>query len=194
MKTVKLQLNINKEEFKKKLGINEISDTPIEIKDKLITLGDWIEQSSVKGLEPTLSDIRRIATSFPVTTSFFNGLRAKNLNIVGAIAKLNGDTVTLTITATSGVQSVVAGTGISVDNTDPQNPIVTATGSSSGYQSPTGTVNGINNVFVFLTAPNALVVDGVSIRKVASDGTINWSGTTTVTLLVSPNFDVYAVA
>lgn len=65
---------------------------------------------------------------------------------------------------------------------------------STGYQVATGTVNGTNKVFTFSVAPNAIVVDGVSLRKVASDGTVNWTGTTAITLLVAPNFDIYAVA
>lgn len=70
-----------------------------------------------------------------------------------------------------------------------------ASGGGSGYQQPTsGTVNGVNQVFVFATAPNVLSVDGGrNIQKVSSDGTINWTGTTTVTLSVAPNFDVFAV-
>jgi len=63
-----------------------------------------------------------------------------------------------------------------------------------GYQAPTGTVNGINAVFTFAIAPNAIVVDNVPLRKVASDGTINWTGTTVITLSVAPNFDIYATA
>lgn len=65
---------------------------------------------------------------------------------------------------------------------------------SSGYQVPTGTVNGVNTVFVFTTEPNAIVVDGVSINKTSSDGTVNWTGTTTITLTVAPNFNIYATA
>lgn len=176
----------------------QIFETPDEIVDKFNASSKTISQDKIEGLITLLADLKRIAVananSFPVTTSFFNGLRAKNLNIVGATARLNGDTVNITGASGGQVNSVVAGTGISVDNTDPINPIVSATGSATGYQSPTGTVNGINTVFVFLIAPNALVVDGVPLRKVATDGTVNWTGTTSITLTVAPNFDIYAVA
>lgn len=64
----------------------------------------------------------------------------------------------------------------------------------AGYQTATGTVNGTNKVFVFAVAPNSIVADGSSLRKQASDGTANWTGTTTVTLLVAPNFDIYGVS
>lgn len=67
-------------------------------------------------------------------------------------------------------------------------------GGVSGYQSPTGTVNGVNKVFVYSTAPNAVVTDGLTLQKVASDTTVNWTGTTTITLSVAPNFDHFGVA
>lgn len=70
------------------------------------------------------------------------------------------------------------------------------TGSGSGFQAPlSGTVDGSNKTFVFLTAPSALCVDNTkTIRKVSSDTTINWTGTTTVVLTVAPNYDLFAVA
>lgn len=69
-------------------------------------------------------------------------------------------------------------------------------GSSSGYQQvQSGVVNGINTSFTWATAPNVIVVDtGRVIRKVSSDGTINWTGTTTTILSVPPNFDIFAIA
>lgn len=67
---------------------------------------------------------------------------------------------------------------------------------STGFQQPTsGTVNGVNAVFVWATAPSVIVVDqGRPMQKVSSDGTINWTGTTTTTLAVAPNFDIFASA
>lgn len=68
--------------------------------------------------------------------------------------------------------------------------------STGGYQAPTsGVVNGVNTIFVFTTAPNVIVVDqGRAMRATSSDGTVNWIGTTTITLTVAPIFDIYAVA
>lgn len=63
-----------------------------------------------------------------------------------------------------------------------------------GFQQPTGTVNGVNTTFIFTNAPNAIVIDGVTKQKVGSDGTINWTGTTTVVLSVPPAFDIFSVA
>ena len=57
---------------------------------------------------------------------------------------------------------------------------------------PTGNVDGVNTVFAFAVAPQLIVVDqGRTMQKVSSDGTVNWTGTTTVTLSVAPNFDIY---
>lgn len=60
--------------------------------------------------------------------------------------------------------------------------------------SPTsGTVNGTNQTFVFTSAPSIIFRDGVAIQKVSSDGTVNWTGTTTITLLIAPIFDIFGL-
>lgn len=72
---------------------------------------------------------------------------------------------------------------------------VDITFSSSGgvsLISYTGAVNGVNDTFVFSTAPNIIVRDNASMRKVESDGTVNWTGTTTVVLAQPPNRDLFA--
>lgn len=66
--------------------------------------------------------------------------------------------------------------------------------SGSGYQVPTGTVNGINNIFTFTTAPNAISVDGISFNQISSDGTVNWTGSKIITLTVAPNFSIFGIA
>lgn len=67
-----------------------------------------------------------------------------------------------------------------------------SSGGGSTYQVPTsGSVNGTNTVFVWTTAPNVIVVDGVPKHKTQSDGTTNWTGTTTTTLSVAPNYDIF---
>ncbi len=57
-----------------------------------------------------------------------------------------------------------------------------------------GSINGVNQDFVFTTAPAVLVVDGIPRQKTQSDGTENWTGTTSITLAVAPNFDLFALA
>lgn len=67
---------------------------------------------------------------------------------------------------------------------------------STGFQAPTsGPVDGSNKIFVFATAPNAVCVDGGRVmQKTNTDLTANWTGTTTITLAVAPNFDIFALA
>lgn len=72
----------------------------------------------------------------------------------------------------------------------------TASASGSGFQVPTsGTINGINATYVWATAPNVIVVDGGrAMQKISSDGTVNWTGTTTTVLTIAPTFDVFSPA
>lgn len=55
----------------------------------------------------------------------------------------------------------------------------------------TGTVNSSNTAFTFASAPNVIVVDDVPKQKTSSDGTVNWTGTTSIVLTVAPTFDVF---
>lgn len=62
------------------------------------------------------------------------------------------------------------------------------------FLAATGTVNGVNATFTFAAAPSVIVVDqGRSMQKVSSDGTINWTGTTSVVLTIAPNFDIFGL-
>lgn len=72
----------------------------------------------------------------------------------------------------------------------------TGSGGGSGYQAPlSGSVNGTNQTFTWTTAPSAISVDqGRVMQKVSSDGTVNWTGTTTTVLSIAPNSDIFAVA
>lgn len=70
-----------------------------------------------------------------------------------------------------------------------------SSGTSVGFQMPTGTVDGSNAIFTFAVAPNVISVDqGRVMQKTSSDGTVNWTGTAVVTLAVAPNFDIFGVA
>ncbi len=72
--------------------------------------------------------------------------------------------------------------------------LCTFPGGAAGYQQPTsGSVNGTNTTFVWATAPNVISVDGVSKQKVSSDGTVNWTGTTTTVLTIAPNYDIFGI-
>jgi translation elongation factor EF-1beta len=56
-----------------------------------------------------------------------------------------------------------------------------------------GSVDGSNTVFTFASAPSVVILDnGNPMNKVSSDGTVNWTGTTTITLSQAPNFNIFA--
>ena len=73
---------------------------------------------------------------------------------------------------------------------------VAYTPSTGGFQIPvSGAVNGTNQTYVWTTAPNVISVDnGRIMQKVSSDGTVNWTGTTTTVLTIAPNWDIFAIA
>lgn len=90
--------------------------------------------------------------------------------------------------------NLAAGTGITLAYSLVNGlPTITFTGSGGFTKlSPTGTVNGSNKTFVFTSAPTLIIVDqGRAMQQTSSDGTVNWTGTTTVVLAIAPNFDVY---
>jgi hypothetical protein len=94
----------------------------------------------------------------------------------------------------TGSQPVKAGTGISISYDGNGAPVINVTAVSVGYQRPTGTVDGSNKIFVFAVAPNAICSDGVIIEKSQIDGTVNWTGTTTITMAIAPNFNIFSIA
>lgn len=98
--------------------------------------------------------------------------------------------------STGGVSFATLTQGSGVTITNGHGTItISAAGGSSGFQQPSGTVNGSNQMFVFATAPNVICVDeGRVIQKTSSDGTANWTGTTTVTLAIAPNNDIFGIA
>lgn len=83
----------------------------------------------------------------------------------------------------------LAGTGVTIEGN-----VISTSATTVGYQVPTGTVDGSNKTFVFTSAPNVIVVDGLTLRKTQADGTANWTGTTTITLTIAPTYEVYGVA
>lgn len=94
----------------------------------------------------------------------------------------------------SRVTQIKAGTGISITSSMLNGRgVVTITSTATGFAvlDATGTVNGSNTSFTFTSAPKVLVVDGRVLQKVGSDGNVNWTGTTSVTLQVAPNFDIF---
>lgn len=149
----------------------------------------------------TVSNVNEIIVSGAAVTNAGGG------GVIIAVSGTGGGTVTsvtsananatvatqtttpvITIVAAPKLQTARTINGVSFDGT------ANITISANNYQVPTGTVNGGNTSFVFASAPNVISVDGVPKQKTSSDGTVNWTGTTTVSLSVAPNFDVFGIA
>ena len=67
-------------------------------------------------------------------------------------------------------------------------------GSGSGYQAPLS--GGLTGTNTWTTAPSVLVIDGVPKQQVQTDGTRNWTGTTTTVLTNAPlpTFDIFSTS
>lgn len=185
-------------------------DTPDQVVDKVNQSKNFISEDRI----PALAELRRIAlanaSSLPITTSIINGKRAKNFQFNGATVSVVGDTAFITtssggghtiqdegtpLTQRTNLNFVGAGVTVTDDAGNDATVVTISTSAGAGYQSAlSGLVDGSNTVFTWATAPNALMVDGVMVRKVASDGTTNWTGTTTTTLSVAPNYDIAGIA
>lgn len=58
----------------------------------------------------------------------------------------------------------------------------------------TGTVDGANTVFTFSQTPSYIVSDHAWYKSTNKIGTTNWTGTTTVTMVIPPQEDIYGIA
>jgi len=152
-------------------------DGPDEIRNKLELLqGDErLDKSAIRGLDEWIAKNTETRKSIP-------GWGAHPLKI-----ESNG-------TVIDKVARIINFTGATV--TRSADGIVTvAFSGGGGYQAPTsGIVDGSNTIFVFATAPSVIIVDGGrAMRKVSSDDSINWTGTTSITLSIAPTFDIFSL-
>lgn len=147
-------------------------DSAEDIIAKINTVKEGIEADTIKGLPTIQTIVKEIKKGKLLDKSDIRGMRLDD-------QKWHGGGATL-----------VAGTGITI--TPNSNGTTTISGSSStGFQQPTsGALN--QSTFVWATAPNVIVVDGVPRQKVQTDGTINWTGTTTTVLAQWPSFDIFS--
>jgi hypothetical protein len=148
-------------------------------------------KDGVNGISPDIQtvvdSVLSIITSGKLKVEHINGL-TDSLSKLKEFLKIGGyrgggDTITagsnVTITTVNGIKQISA----------------SASGGSGFQQSTSGVVNGSNQIFIWATAPNVIVVDqGRPMQKVSSDGTVNWTGTTTTTLSIAPTFDIFATA
>jgi hypothetical protein len=146
------------------------------------------EQINMGGFETPI----KAGTGTTVTKDAFGAY------VVSATASGSGHTIQdegSNLTQRTKLNFVGAGVTVTDDSGNDATIVTISTSAGAGYQAVTGgSVNGSNTVFTWAVAPNAISVDGIILRKTASDGTTNWTGTTSTTLSVAPNFDIFGVA
>lgn len=137
--------------------VNPILDTPETLRDKLASLKDEerLDKSAIKGLDKIVSrmDLDNVIATLQHQASF--------------------------LINRGGIKSIVAGTNITVDNTDPSNPVVSASGGSG---SPGGSTTQLqyNNAGAFGGISGA-TTDGTAVtytagNLIAADITASGSG------------------
>lgn len=160
-------------------------DTPKVIIEKINkSRGDKIKRTRIEGLD----EVESIARTSQRQVQNFLSLGGTRQTAIKSVGTLIGTGIT-TIDFRNGT-FVKIGDGSEVQYTAP------TVGGGGGFQQPiSGAVDGANAVFVWSVAPNAISIDqGRVMQKVSSDGTVNWTGTTTITLTNPPNFDIYGVS
>lgn len=156
--------------------------TPKEVIEKInVSRGIKIKASKVEGLDE-LEGLARSANRNVQNFISLGGNRQTKLQLNGIQVATGADTLNFI-----GGTLVPVGDGSTVSYTPPSSG-----GGGSGYQAPLS--GGLTGTNTWTTAPNVIVVDGVPKQKTNTDGTVNWTGTTTTVLSVAPNYDIYATA
>lgn len=184
-----------------------IVDNPVDIRNKLESLkdDDRLNVSAISGLDKThtaLTDdiINRAIGIVDQRTSFLiNKVSNLQTQVNNGSATGGGHVIQdegTPLAQRAKLNFVGAGVSVTDDAGNDATKVTISTSAGAGFQQPTGgAINGTNLDFTWATAPNAICIDsGRIIQKVSSDGTVNWTGTTTTSLSIAPNFDIYAVA
>lgn len=160
-------------------------DTPHEIVEKINkSRGEKIKSSRIEGLEDLNRSIESTDRSLQRFMSI-GGARQTRVASNGTVIASGATTLNF-LNAT--VQTPQGNDGSTVD-------VSFSGGSGTGFQIPTGTVNGVNTVFTFVVPPNVISIDqGRIMQQISSDGTTNWTGSTTITLTIAPNNDIFGIA
>ena len=163
--------------------VNALNDRVLKIEERL---SKDISKEIDDKLEELSDELKKYIDSRPkteVTSRPFIGGRV-GLQVYNSSTKVN-----------TKVNEINFGTGLTAYiGTDKRVTVIT-TDSTSGYQTPSsGSVNGSNTTFVWTLEPKTIVVDGLALNKVSTDGTVNWTGTTTTVLTVAPNNNIFAVS
>lgn len=147
---------------------------PREVIEKInVSRGTKIKRTRVEGLEELenrlAGNARQIQNVLSLGGSRQTAIKVggallgtgiNTINFIGATGSKIGDGSEVNITTSGGtgtVNSIVAGTGISVDSTDPANPIVTNTGSAPTFVE-NEIVSGSGTTFTLANTPIALSV------------------------------------
>lgn len=169
-----------------------ISQTTKSVSDniKTVTMND---ENSVK----TLSDrLEKLRTDFiNKLASIESSINKTGMNHLGGGSphrKIMIDSVEVATRYTD-INFITSGLTIVASNNDALKVTNLTTTATPAVITYTGTVNGSNNTFVFNIAPSIIYVDGLTKQKTSSDGSVNWTGTTTVVLAIAPNFDLFGV-
>ena len=191
---MKVKLKIKKDQLRKKLGIvDPIPPIPVDYEriQEFVTsqIPEPVSVEEPKDYSPEIEELNNKIEELkkqikqPVGQRFF-GAKGIQLFVDGSRKGLTSQAVNL-----------IAGTGITLTYSyaNGRNDVVITGGGGTSVLTATGTVDGSNNVFTFASAPVIIIVDGVPRQKTQSDSTANWTGTTTVTLLVAPNSDIYGL-
>lgn len=107
------------------------------------------------------------------------------------------------LTVTDGITPVVnvttldftSGATVTSGGAGQANVAIAGSGSFTVFVPTSGTVNGSNTVFTFAQAPKVVILDNATVmnkQNITPDATVNWTGSTTITLTQAPNFNIYA--
>jgi hypothetical protein len=117
---------------------------------------------------------RFIDSLVPLPSRFGGSIEATELIVTGKtsddVLLGDGSTTSLAAIGDGGIQSIVAGTNVTVDNTDPQNPVVSSSGGSSSL---IGFVARNSS-----TSLNAAVFTKISFSITDYQNSTDWNGTT----------------
>lgn len=174
---------INKTTIENPVTVNQIVE-------KLNTVYDEVDPHMIKGWAD-LERMIRINANIPKDFDVRIGVSKTEIKgVMDRVAALeSGSTI-------SGVSSIIAGTNITIDPVGGTGAVtINSTGGSggSGYEPATGAVDGSNAVFgPFTVAPTVIVSDFRVLRKTEDGGTtVNWTGTTTITVTEPPTNHIY---
>lgn len=184
-----------------RLGLKEVYAELSRIKSPQIT-GSAISDASI---ELKIADLQKQILSLPSTQALEGTLTDKILQLHEGFLSTNFELEKKIIQlekeisryktwpvggGSSGIKQIVAGTGVSVDNSNLGYPVVSSSGGTP-VPPTSGVVDGVTVSFIFSSKPTLIVTDGITFRE--NHGWTWNSGTSTVTVDNPPTFDLFAL-